>query len=79
MCACTLYIIHACKYVLQVILPETLKGRVYHTSVVIHSFPKIRIICFGGIDTIPEDGDFDEAVPIARINMVELCKRKYDI
>ena len=72
-----MYIIHTCKCVLQVILPETLKGRVGHTSVVIHSSPKIRIICFGGLDTVPEDGDVDKAVPIAQTAMVELCKCKY--
>ena len=66
-----MYITHACECVLQVILPETLKGRVWHTSVVIHSSPKIRIICFGGIDTWPEHGD---PVPIAQTTMVELCK-----
>lgn len=58
-------------------LPETLKGRLWHTSVVIHSSPKIRIICFGGNDTIPEDGDLNKAVPIAQTTMVELCKCKY--
>ena len=73
-----MYIIHACtcKCVLQVMLPETLKGRVYHTSVVIHSSLKVRIICFGGVDTEPEDGDANKAVPIAQTTMVELCKCK---
>ena len=64
------------KCVLQIILPETLKGHVFHTSVVIHSSPKIRIICFGGLDARPEDGDVNKAVPIAQTTMVELCKCK---
>ena len=59
---------------MQVILPETLKGRCYHTSVIIYSSPKIRIICFGGLDTWPEDDGFDKAVPIAQTTIVELCK-----
>ena len=71
-----MYILHACKCVLQVILPETLKGRMWHTSVVIHSSPKIRIICLGGMDTWPEDGDVNKAIPIAQATMVELCKCK---
>ena len=58
----------------QVILPETLKGRLWYTSVVIHSSPKIRVICFGGIDTWPEDNVADNAVPIALTTIVELCK-----
>ena len=56
----------------QVILPETLKGRMDHTSVVIYSSPKIRVICFGGLDTMPED--FAKAVFIAQTTIVELCK-----
>ena len=45
-----------------------------HTSVVIHSSPKIRIICFGGIDTGLEDGDFSQAVLTAQTTTMELCK-----
>ena len=60
-------------------LPKTLKGRMYHTSVVIHSSPKIRIICFGGIDTWPEGDDIDKAVPIAQTTIVELCKYVHNI
>lgn len=56
------------------VLPETLKGRMYHTSVTIHSSPKIRIFCFGGIDAWPEDDDIDKAVPIAQTTIVELCR-----
>ena len=56
------------------ILPEVLNGRMYNTSVIIHSSPKIRIICFGGLDTVPEGGDRDKAVPIAQTTIVELCK-----
>ena len=74
-----MYIIHGCKYVLQVILPETLKGRAFHASVIIHSSPKIRIICFGGINDWPEDDDTDKAVPIAQTTVVELCKYKYNM
>ena len=74
MCACN-NIIHGC--ILQVILPKTLKGRIYHTSVVIHSSPKIRIICSGGADDWPEDGD--DPLPIAQTTMVELCKLVHDI
>ena len=46
----------------------------YHTSVIIHSSPKIRIISFGGLDTLPEDDDVNKAVPIAQTTIVELCK-----
>ena len=55
---------------MQVILPETLKGHMFHTSVIIYSSPKIRIICFGGVDTWPEDGDVNKAVPIAQTTIV---------
>ena len=68
-------IILGCKCVLQVILPETLEGREWHTSIVIHSSPKIRIICFGGVDDWPEDGD---PVPMPHTTMVELCKYVYN-
>ena len=54
------------------ILPEALNGRVWHNSIVIHSLPKIRIISFGGLDTIA--GGPSEAVPIAQTTIVELCK-----
>ena len=56
------------------ILPEALNGRMYSTLVVIHSSPKIRIICFGGLDTWPEGDDAKKAVPIAQTTIVELCK-----
>ena len=56
------------------ILPEALNGRAYNTSVIIHSSPKIRIICFGGVDTVPEGGDVNKAAPIAQTTIVELCK-----
>ena len=45
-----------------------------HTSVIIYSSPKIRIIYFGGLDTLPEDVDLDKEVPIAQTTVVELCK-----
>ena len=59
------------------VVPETLKGRMYHTSVTIYSLPKIRIFCFGGIDTWPEDDDIDKSVPVAQTTIVELCNLKY--
>ena len=46
----------------------------YHSSVVVHTSPKIRIICFGGFDTVPEDSDTDKIVSIAQTTIVELCK-----
>ena len=46
----------------------------WHTSVVIHSPPKIRIICFGGLDTLPEDNDPNMIVPMSQTTIVELCK-----
>ena len=59
------------------VVPETLKGRMYHTSVTIYSLPKIRIFCFGGIDTWPEDDDIDKSVPVAQTTIVEfkVCAR----
>ena len=46
----------------------------FHTSVIIHSSPKIRIISFGGLDSQPEDNDPNKAVPLAQTTIVELCK-----
>ena len=56
------------------ILPETLKGRFWHTSTIFHLSLMTKCVSFGGVDTIPESGDPNNAVPIAETTVVEMCK-----
>ena len=56
------------------ILPETLKGRFYHTSTIFHLSLMTKCVSFGGLDTWPESGDANDIVPIAETTVVEMCK-----
>ena len=56
------------------ILPETLKGRFWHTSTIFHLSLMTKCVSFGGLDTWPESNDLDDVVPIAETTVVEMCK-----
>ena len=56
------------------ILPEALKGRIWHTSTIFHLSLMTKCVSFGGIDTVPESGRLDDLVPIAETTVVEMCK-----
>ena len=56
------------------ILPETLRGRFYHTSSILYFSLVTKCINFGGIDTMPESSDPDDIAPIAQTTIVEMCK-----
>ena len=58
---------------LQVILPDSLKGRWFHTTTVVHTDANYkRLVHFGGIDEYPEDGDPKKAQPLAEMTIMEL-------
>ena len=57
------------------ILPETLKGRFWHTSTISHLSLMTKCVSFGGLDTVlAESDDLDDTVPIAETTVVEMCK-----
>ena len=55
-------------------LPDSLKGRFWHTTTVVHQdADHKRLIHFGGMDEWPEDtGDPDTYHPVAETTIVEL-------
>ena len=54
-------------------LPDSLKGRCYHTTTVMHQdVNRKRLIHFGGLDEWPEDDDADTWHPVAETTIVEL-------
>ena len=56
------------------ILPETLKGRLWHTSSIFHLSLMTKCVSFGGVDTLPESANLEDSVPIAETTVVEMCK-----
>jgi len=58
--------------IVQVMLPDTLRGRYFHTTTIVHCDPTHKkLIHFGGLDEWPE-GYPDEAHPLAETTIVEL-------
>ena len=58
---------------LQVMLPDSLKGRYFHTTVVERDDTRRRLIHFGGLDEVLEDDDEPDTVhPVAETTIVEL-------
>ena len=55
-------------------LPDSLKGRVYHTTTIMdQDATHKRLIHFGGLDEVPEDpGDANTWHPVAETTIVEL-------
>ena len=55
-------------------LPDSLKGRFYHTTTVVHhDATHKKLVHFGGLDKWPEDpGDPDTWHPVAETTIVEL-------
>ena len=55
-------------------LPDSLKGRCYHTTTIVHhDATHKRLIHFGGLDEEPEDDDAPDTVhPVAETTIVEL-------
>ena len=55
-------------------LPDSLKGRCYHTTTIIQRDPtQKRLVHFGGLDEVPENtGDPDTFHPVAETTIVEL-------
>ena len=63
---------YLCSCNLQVMLPDGLKGRFYHSTTIKHwgSIHK-WLIHFGGLDELPE-GEVDTWHPVAETTIVEL-------
>ena len=59
---------------LQVILPDSLKGRFWHSTTIVHQdLTHKRLINFGGMDEEPEDWDEpDTWHPVAETTIMEL-------
>ena len=53
-------------------LPDSLKGRWWHTTTIVHTdYAHKRLVHFGGLDEIPE-GDVATWHPVAETTIVEL-------
>ena len=61
---------------LQVMLPDRLKGRSWHTTNIVHKDATYkRLVHFGGLDEVPENtGDSDTWHPVAETTIVELSE-----
>ena len=59
---------------LQVMLPDSLKGRWFHTTTIVHlDATRKKLIHFGGFYEVPEDlGDANTYHPVAETTIVEL-------
>ena len=55
-------------------LPDSLKGRCYHTTTIVHiDATHKKLIHFGGMDEVPENpGDADTWLPVEETTIVEL-------
>ena len=54
-------------------LPDSLRGRVYHTTTILHTDDTHKqLVAYGGLDEEPEDDDPDKAVPLADTTVVEI-------
>jgi len=54
-------------------LPDTLRGRGWHTTTIVHRDPTHKkLIHFGGVNGSLEDGDPDTWHPLAETTIVEL-------
>ena len=59
--------------IVQVMLPDTLRGRMWHTTTIVDCDPTHKkLIHFGGLDEWPEDDDPDKAHSLAETTIVEL-------
>ena len=59
--------------IVQVMLPDTLRGRTDHTTTIVHCDPTHKkLIHFGGLDEWPEDDDPDTWHPVSETTIVEL-------
>ena len=54
-------------------LPDSLRGRLYHTTTILHTDDTHKqLVAYGGLDESPEDGDADKVVPVADTSIVEI-------
>ena len=59
--------------IVQVMLPDTLRGRGWHTTTIVHCDPTHKkLIHFGGVNEFPEYGDPNKIHPLAETTIVEL-------
>ena len=57
----------------QVMLPDSLKGRFWHTTNIVHTeSTHKKLIHFGGLDEWPEDSGSNTYHPVAETTIVEL-------
>ena len=56
-------------------MPDHLRGRVYHTTTIVHcDSTRRQLVAYGGLYEIPEDGKPSSAIPVADTTIVELGK-----
>ena len=65
----------SCVSFYQVIIPDHLRGRVLHTTTIVHcDSTRRQLVAYGGLYEIPEDGEESSAIPVADTTIVELGK-----
>ena len=54
-------------------LPDSLRGRMGHTTTLLHTDDTHKqLVAYGGLDEIPEDNDADTWVPLADTTIVDI-------
>ena len=54
-------------------LPDSLRGRLSHTTTLLHTDDTHKqLVAYGGLDEEPEDDDLDTWVPVADTTIVEI-------
>ena len=54
-------------------LPDSLRGWLYHTTTILHTDDTHKqLVAYGGLNETPEDKDFRNWVPVADTTIVEI-------
>ena len=63
----------SCVSFYQVIMPDHLRGRLSHTTTIVHcDSTRRQLVSYGGIYEIPEDGKSASFIPVADTTIMEL-------
>jgi len=63
-------------HILQVTLPDTLRGRFGHLTTIVHTGSTLKkLVNYGGIDEVPRNpADIDTYIPVAETTVIEIGK-----
>ena len=65
----------SCVSFYQIIIPDHLRGRMFHTTTIVHcDSTRRQLVTYGGIYELPGDGKQISAIPVADTTIMELGK-----